>query len=262
MAIRLPEEHGAWGILLVPLISSALVARGNWSSFFLLLSCVLGLFVLRGCFQRMQDWRGGLSRDHLILASMTLLAASALIWGYGRTQLIGLGALGLALFLIHGRLVKLQDKRGDEKRSLAAELAGVLLLTLSSPAVWISQRGSLDGSGLKVWLLNTLFFAGGVLYVKYRVRGLLAHRKFESFRQRAAFAWPVFVYHLLLIVFLLALISVQSLSMGALVAFAPGIFRANSLLFQLGEKFPIKRLGWTEVGHAVVFAGLLLVAFR
>jgi hypothetical protein len=47
-----------------------------------------------------------------------------------------------------------------------------------------------------------------------------------------------------------------------IVAFVPGILRACQLAVQLGQRFPIRRLGWTEVIHAVVFAALLVLAFR
>ena len=115
---------------------------------------------------------------------------------------------------------------------------------------------------LLLWLLNVLFFLGGVIYVKYRVRGLLAHRAFRGPAERAAFAWPVLAYHLLLPLFLAALIAASSASLLVLVAFTPAILRASALLLHLGQKFPIKRLGWSEVGHALLFATLLVIALR
>lgn len=260
MSIRLPAEHGAWGILLVPLFSSAALAQGDWFPFILVSACALGLFLLRGSFAQQVSLRAMLTAGHILLALVTLAAGASLLLFYGRTQLLAIAAAGAALFIVHSSLIRRCRENPTEKRSLLAELLGVLLLTLVAPATWIAQRGALDVSGAKVWLLNVLFFAGGVLYVKYRVRGLLAHRGFAGLRERAEFAWPVFAYHLLLTLFLIALVAVDSLSLLALVAFAPGILRAHGLLFQLGQRFPIRRLGWSEVGHAVLFAALLLLA--
>lgn len=129
-------------------------------------------------------------------------------------------------------------------------------------AAWIAARGTLDAAGVRLWGLNVLFFAGGVLYVKYRVRGVQAHRAFSSLAERVAFAWPVFVYHVLLSVFLLAWTQVGSPSLLLLAAFAPAVIRAWGLAFHLGRRFPIKQLGWTEVAHSVFFAFLLILAFR
>lgn len=262
MAIRMPAEHGAWGILLVPLISSAIVARGDWATILLLLICALGIFILRGSADQQPDARSLLTFDHVFLAGISAVAGLALLFGYQRFQLGWVGALGAVLFVIHHRLLQRHEEHGTEKRSLAAELVGVGLLSLSAPAAWISQRGTLDAEGAKIWLLNVLFFAGGVLYVKYRVRGLLAHRAFRNLRERAEFARPVLIYHALLPLFLAALVARNTLSVMVLAAFAPGILRAIGLVFHLGKRFPIKQLGWTEVGQALLFAALLSVAFR
>ena len=139
---------------------------------------------------------------------------------------------------------------------------GVALLTLTAPAAWIAARGALDTAGVKVWLLNVLFFPGGVLYVKYRVRGLLAHRPFCSARERLSFAWPVFLCHLLLVAFLAGWVVLDLQPAAVMLAFVPGILRANGLLFHLGRRFAIPRLGWSETLHSVLFAALLVFALR
>ena len=262
MTIRMPAEHGAWGILLVPLVSSALVAGGGWLAFALLLACTLGIFILRGSLDQASCAAALLDRDHLVLAAVAFAAGLALLVGFERWLLLAIALLGAALFAVHAHLLRAHQQNGAEKRSLTAELCGVLLLTLSAPAAWIAQRGSLDAQGALLWLLNVLFFLGGVIYVKYRVRGLLAHRAFRGPAERAAFAWPVLAYHLLLPLFLAALIAASSASLLVLVAFTPAILRASALLLHLGQKFPIKRLGWSEVGHALLFATLLVIALR
>lgn len=114
---------------------------------------------------------------------------------------------------------------------------------------------------MKLWLLNLLFFLGGILYVKYRVRGLLAHRKFQGLGEHLAFAWPVFLYDLSLAFFLVGETLRNRLPAPVLLAFAPGMVRAAGLLIHLGQRFPIRRLGWTEIAHAAVFAALLILAF-
>ena len=159
-----------------------------------------------------------------------------------------------------------------KKRSLAAELLGVSLLTLTAPAAWIASRGAVTKTAAELWLLCLLFFAGGVLYVKYRVRSILAHRKFSSLSERLGFVWPVLVYHLLLAAFLIVWVMLQlrasARSTSALraaflgLAFAPAVLRASALVFQLGRRFAIPRLGWTEIAHSAVFTALVILAYR
>ncbi len=262
-SLRWPAEHGAWGILAVPFVCAAALgsAGGGLLPLALAAACVLSLFLLRGSLEAYGDLRALRFLVHVALAAASAASAAALLFFFERYQLLALGALGLLLYLTQRWLVA-NHQRVSEKRSLAAELIGVVLLTLSAPAATIAANGALDAAGTRVWLLNLLFFLGGVLYVKYRVRGILAHQSFGSVPERLAFAWPVFAYHLLLVSLLASAAWLDSLPALALVAFTPAVLRAYALLFHLGRRFPIKQLGWSEVGHSIVFAVLLILASR
>lgn len=271
--LRMPAEHGAWGMLLVPFFCAAAVA-GSWNAPLVLAgACMFGFFLLRASLEpqissnKIEDrgagrWRSTLRPAHYALAAATGAAAGLLVCVYHRYQFIWIGLAALLLYLFRQLLIGPHRDPGRGKRNLAAELVGVGLLTLTAPAGWIAARGVLEPSGVRVWLLNLLFFCGGVVYVKYRVRGLLAHHHFRSARERLAFAWPVFVYHLLLAAFLTYGVILGRQPAAMLLAFVPGILRANGLLFQLGRRFAIPRLGWNEIVHSVLFALLLVLALR
>jgi hypothetical protein len=263
MSLRMPAEHGAWGILIVPFACASAVAAGTgvpWLRYVAAAAvCLLSLFLLRGSLERYGSLRALRLPVHLALAAAAAAGGGLLVFSWGRRELLLLGAVALAFFLAQ-RLLMRSHPRETEKRSLAAELLGVLLLSLSAPAATIAILGRLDARGALVWLLNALFFLGGVLYVKYRVRGVLAHREFSSLSERIAFAWPVFVYHLLLLVLLATAVVGASLPAMVLAAFAPAVLRAHGLLFHLGRRFPIKRLGWSEIAHSLLFAALLVLA--
>lgn len=276
MSLRMPAEHGAWGLLAVPFFSAAAVAGipapGARVPLFLVAAAILSLFLLRASLEAAMAWRELLAPPPLILAAVALAAGAPLLFYYRYNELLAPAAAGLVLYLAQRRLVdkyegaRLADAENgpsrSEKRSLAAELAGVATLSLTAPAAWIALRGRLDARGLEVWAMNLLFFLGGVLYVKYRVRALQAHRPFRSVAERLSFAWPVFLYHLALAAFLLFWFLGDGRAAAILLAFTPGILRAFQLAYQLGRRFPIRRLGWSEVAHSVVFAALLVLAFR
>jgi hypothetical protein len=263
LSFRWPAEHGAWGILVVPFLCAAASspASGRVIPLLLVATCVLSLFLLRGSLEACGDLRALRFPIHLALATAFLAGGAPLVFVFERYQLLALGAAGVLLYLLQRWLVA-THQRESEKRSLAAELVGVALLTLSAPAATIAAGGTLDAAGARVWLLNLLFFLGGVLYVKYRVRAILAHQPFTGLPERLAFAWPVFAYHVLLAALLASAALLDSLPVMVLVAFAPAVLRACALLFQLGHRFPIKQLGWSEVAHSVVFALLLILASR
>jgi hypothetical protein len=209
---------------------------------------------------------------HVTLATVACGTGAALLLAYDRRQLLLAGLAAAVLYVVQGVLAAGRSAIRTEKRNLAAELVGVALLTLTAPAAWIAARGLLDATAVELWLLCLLFFTGGVLYVKYRVRGILLHRKFDRLGERLEFAWPVLVYHLLLAAFLGVWVALNlqpragaSSALRATLlslAFAPAVLRAGALLFQLGRRFAIPRLGWTEIAHSVVFTALVILAYR
>jgi hypothetical protein len=220
------------------------------------------MFILRGSLERHGTWRVLQSPGHAVLLALAAVSGATLVVVYQRLALLLLAAIAAILFGAHRLLMRRHAANGPEKRSLPAELVGVALLTLTAPAARIAQAGSVDAIGGKLWLLNLLFFCGGVLYVKYRVRGVLAHHSFDRLAERMRFAGPVLAYHLLLVVFLIGLLRGGAIPALAAAAFAPATLRAGALVVELGKRFPIKRLGWSEVAHAVFFAMALLAGFR
>ena len=266
MSLRMPAEHGAWGMWTVPLLSAAIVA-GTWNVPLLLCAvCALGLFLLRGSVEAQGGWREIRQPVHLGLATVVAATGAALLFFYQRSELVWVILGGLALYGLQAAILRrhsgARSEERTEKRSLTAEMVGVVLLSLAAPAAWIVARGQMDKEAAAVWLLNVLFFLGSVLYVKYRVRGLLAHRRFATWTERLAFAWPVWVYHTLLLAFLAGWIWMVDGTVMVVLAFLPAVLRANGLVFQLGRRFPIRRLGWMEMAQSVAFLALLVLAFR
>jgi hypothetical protein len=270
MSLRMPAEHGAWGMLAVPFLSAAFIAgiptRGAAVALVLAALAVVGVFLLRASLEA-DGWRALLDAPHLALAAATLAAGAALIFAFHVRALLWLLPPAALLYTVQRVLVNHHAEQREssprsEKRSLAGEMVGVGILSLAAPAAWIALRGRLEATAIELWALNVLFFLGGVLHVKYRVRALQAHRAFGDWRERLAFGAPVFLYHFLLAGALAAWTILASRPAGLLLAFLPGIVRASRLAFQLGERFSIRRLGWTEVAHSVVFALLLVLIFR
>ncbi len=91
-------------------------------------------------------------------------AFAPLILVYGRWGLLPLGAAGLAVMIVQ---LSFYFRRSN--LSLASEALGAAGLTLSAPGAYDAVVGTLDGRAFLLWLFFTLYFWGGILYVKMRV---------------------------------------------------------------------------------------------
>lgn len=268
LRLLLPKEHGSWGILLVPFLTGVAVA-GEWNLPVLLaLVAVAAVFLARPSLELLIPGKGGSpsSSDRasgmkglVLFAGVALAATVPLLTVFHRWLLLWLAFGALAIFAIYLWAHHARQRPG---KSGTEQLIATFGLTLTSLAGYGAALGRWDARGFWVWLLQAFFFLGGVLYVRYKVRAIPARQRLDTLAGRILFAWPLVVYHLFLLGLLVSLAVVHRLSWAVLFAFAPVLLRAAYGFVRLGERFAIKRLGWTEVVHSLLFACLLILALR
>jgi len=221
----MPREHGAWGILLIPFATAAGLAD-VWSlPVALLLVSILCFYIARTSWLK-QDYRWTAA---LLAGSVVCVLPLLFVWKLW--WLAGFGAVAAPLAF-----------RRTE-RSVVMQLLAVLGLTLTAPAAWYAATGKLE---YRLWLLNLLYFAGGVFYVKMHIATAMA--------RKPAGRWPVVIYHG-------ALAGILAWWPVGL-AFVPVIVRAFVGAVRVSPVLRIKRLGWTEVAYSLVFAAILVAALR
>jgi hypothetical protein len=228
----MPREHGAWGILLIPFATAVGVA-GVWNlPVTLLLAGILFFYIARTSFLK-QNFRW---TAILLAGSATCTLPLLIVW-----KLWWLAAFGAVVVPLAFR---------KTERSVTMQLLAVAGLTLTAPAAWYAATGMLDLPALQLWLLNVLYFAGGVFYVKMHVAAAIARRA-DKLRHGAA----TMIYY-----GVLAVVAAFWWPVG--LAFAPVIIRAFVGVARLSPRLRIKRLGWTEVAYSLVFAVTLVLLFR
>ncbi len=258
-----PSEHGSWSLTLTPFLIGAGVGAVAGAATFavgataLALAAVMALFLAR---QPISLWvrivRGrGRRADlgaaqfwSLLLGGLAVLAGGGLL-ALGRWPVLWLGlpAVGvLALTLVLGTALG--------PRTLLVELIGVIGLALAAPAAYVSMAGRLDATAWLAWGISALHSAISVLYVRLRIDE-------RHGRASRGETWAVVAAHALSLLAVIAAVWMRWLP--PLVALPVGLLLVRALY--VARRRPqienVKRFGFIEMGVALSFALLVVLAF-
>ena len=264
-ALVVPREHGAWGMLLVPLVTGAVIGleeNGSVTSVLLLTTAVLALFWLR---TPAESWLGTGTvqaqtpheRRHAakfiaLSASIAALSLIALLWQGRNRQLFLLGGVAAVAFTGQFYLKKL----GRSTRMIS-EFVGAAVLTVTAPAAYCAATGRLDSQAWFLWVLNWMFAANQVHFVWLTIRGARASGWSEKFRV----GWRFLVGQFVLAGVLIVTSHYRWLPALVLAAFLPALFRGCAWFAKPPQPIVLRRLGWTEMAHAIAFGTLLITAY-
>jgi hypothetical protein len=255
-----PREHGAWGILLVPLFSGAavgLLSGGKALPLAALTVAALALFWLR---TPVESWLGTspmrargaaelrlVRRTVLALTAVSVLALMSLVWGGANAGLWPIGG-GSALAFTAQAILKKHSR-------IAAQMIGAAGLTATAPAAFYVATGRLDLMAWSLWIANFLFAANQIHFVQLRIHAAKLVTRGEKFA-----AGRGFLLGQIVLAGLLATTCVLGLSHWyAAIAFAPVLFRGFAWFTSKPGPLAVRRLGWTELSYAAAF-GVLLVS--
>lgn len=203
----IPREHGAWGILLVPLATGAVVAlRGgsNAGGLALFLLAAMSLFWLR---TPVESWLGTSAikahtkhertivlRTIYGIATLAIASVTALLWHGNRGLLLIGGIAGLALAIQAG------VKKLGRKGRMPAQVIGAIGLSSAAAGAYYVATGRLDRTAIALWLANWLFAGDQIHFVQLRIRSSRA----EGFAEKVQQGLPFLVAQIGLIVVVLA----------------------------------------------------------
>jgi len=264
-ALILPREHGAWGLLLVPMVTGAGVAvreSHHVLPILLLLAAALALFWLRTPVESLlgtsamraqtRDERREVAIVVGGLAAVAALALATLLRGGRNPDLWLIGGAASVAFVAQALLKKL----GRRTRMLS-EIVGTIGLTSSAPAAYYLITGRFGEAAWMLWLANLIFAGNQVHYVQVRIHTA----RVEGVRAKFARGWA-FAVGQIVMALVLALACLRGLMPWlALIAFVPILFRGWFYFFQNPGPLVVRRLGWNELAHAVAFCVLFIAAF-
>ena len=265
-SLVIPREHGAWGILLVPLVTGACVALTDATGAIGLLPLsilALALFWLR---TPVESWAGAgviQARTHdelrlvrtvsAALAAVAILAGVWLFWGGQNRELIGIGLMAAVAFLLQAGL-----KRVWRSAKTAAQIIGSAGLTATAPAAYYVVSSELGTLAWSLWAANFLFAGNQIHYVHLRIGSAKAATRREKL---AAGRWFL-LGQIVLIGLLCAACRARTFSWYAALAFLPVLVRGFAWFVAPPQPLAVHRLGKSELFLAIAFGVLLIAGFR
>lgn len=264
-ALIVPREHGAWGLLLVPMITGAGIAFRQASHIFpliLLSAAALALFWLRTPFESLlgtsamraesNEERHAVRNLVMGLGAVAAVALGALLWAGRNADLWPLGAAVAAAFIAQALLKKL-----GRRARMISEMVGTIGLTASAPAAYYVITGEFNATAWMLWLANILFAGDQIHYVQLR----LHTAKVEGFRAKLARGWGFALGQALMTAIITLACLSRLMPPIASVAFAPLLFRGWFYFVQEPSPLIVRRLGWNEMKHATAFCVIFIATF-
>jgi hypothetical protein len=261
----IPREHGAWGLLFVPLVTGATVGIhtiAGAAAVLLFAVAALSLFWLR---TPVESWIGAgplraqsgeevrfVITTAAILSSVSAICLTALFWGGNRFELLVLGGFAALAFAIQAGL-KLLGRR----YYMAAQIIGALGLTATAPAAYFVATGHLNATAVALWLTNWAFAGNQIHFVQLRIHGARLSEGREKLRNGRTF----FLGQLAMVAALATAWRFELLPALAILAFVPALVRGFAWFVPGQKPLQVKRLGWTELVHGITFGALLILAF-
>jgi hypothetical protein len=285
-ALILPREHGAWGLLLVPMVTGAGVAFHESNRILpalLLLVAALALFWLRTPVESLlgtsairvqtEDERQVVGTVIVGLVIVATLALGALLWAWQNPLLWLIGAAAGAAFLGQS-LLKLMwrqppplsgqsearrrlSKPSTQRLRMLSEIVGTIGLTASAPAAYYVITGKFGANAWMLWAANLIFASNQIHYVQLRIHSA----RIEGLRAKLSRGWGFAAGQLVMTVVLTVACLSGLLPRVASIAFAPLLFRGWFYFIQKPAPLKVRRLGWNELAHAVTFCALFIAAF-
>jgi hypothetical protein len=261
----IPREHGAWGMLFVPLLTGAVVASGtkvNFGPLALFVIAALSLFWLRTPIEawlgtsaikaQSQQERSTVVKVSVAIAAVAIAAVTALLLaGYSRGLLI-IGTVAAVAFAIQAAVKKL----GRPGR-MPAQVIGAIGLTSTAAGAYYVSTGKLDQIAIALWLANWLLAGDQVHFVQVRIHSSRAATVNQKLRQGYVF----FAGQVVLLAVVLVLCGLHVFPKLAVLAFIPVLLRGTVWFVRGREPLDVHKLGFSELAQALIFGSLLCAAF-
>ena len=264
-ALVIPREHGAWGMLLVPLATGAVAALRssvNGGALALFIVAAMSLFWLRTPVEswldtspikaQTKDERAFVLKAIAGIGVVAAVSIAALLWSVQVRGLLTIGAIAGLAFAIQAGVKKL-----GRKGRMPAQIIGAVGLTSTAAGAYYVAAGKVDRIAVELWLANWLFAGDQIHFVQVRIRSSRAANMDEKMKQ----GLPFFCGQVGLIGVILAACRFGLFSDAMALAFLPVLVRGTLWFVRRYRPLDVHKLGFSELTHSLIFGALLCASF-
>lgn len=264
-AMLVPREHGAWGLLLMPLMTAACIGipqGGALTDLLMLIVATLTLFWVRTPMEayfgfglmkaRTPQEKSATLRLTLLLVPFALFTLWILIFVHHHTNLLLIGSLVGAAFATQA-VLRLFGRR----MRMWSQMVGAIGLTATAAAAYAVVTGRLDATAFAIWFACWLFAGDQIHYVQVRMHTAKVQSKMERIRRSRNFL----LGQLVMITLVCSATAWHVLPTLALAAFVPIILRGVCWLGTRETNVDVHWLGVTELLQGITFGVLLVSTF-
>jgi hypothetical protein len=178
-SVYVPKQHGAWAMLILPLLFGVIASAPVWQHALLFAAWLLAYLFAHAALQWVRSKRRAVWLAPLKLYGGLLLPAGAAL------LILEPELLPLLPLAVPFMLVNLYYAKRNRERAFLNDLAAVLLFSLMTFAAFRVGNGTDAALAFELFALSVLYFTGTIFYVKTMIRE--KHHK--------AFYWYSVLYH-------------------------------------------------------------------
>jgi hypothetical protein len=264
-ALTFPREHGAWGLLLIPLVTGAVIGipQGHGAAnLVLFITAALSIFWLRTPVESYfgmglmrignAEERAAVLRSIAILSPVVAFSVGALLWNAANLPLLMLGCIGGTAFAVQSAL-----KLFGRKFRMISQAIGSIGLTSTAAGAYFAVTGRLDERAFAIWFACWLFAGDQIHYVQLRLR----NSKLEGTGKRFEAARGFLLGQVIMMAVVGASIRLEILPVFTIVAFVPVVMRGFLWVIDKRTGLELTKLGFSELGQSLAFGALLCFAY-
>ena len=141
---------------------------------------------------------------------------------------------------------------------MLSQVVGARGLSVTAPAAYYVATGKLDHNAWTLGIANFLLAGNLIHFVQLRIRSARASGWSQEFATGRGFL----VAPMLLVTALLSAGRFALLPALAALAFLPLLGRGLAWFVERPTSLEVRRLGWTELAHSVIFGIVLIAGFH